>query len=505
MKQLQALVTVTLTAVVLVNSAAAQQATAIPDEVTLFKNVRIFDGTTDELKQGLDVLVVRNKIQKIAANIPTTGSYEIEVSSKSIKKVADPMGRGGGYSFQVVDEQGKKTKKQVEVKVVDGGGMTLMPGLIDSHVHLTHMLMPGGLEGWEAATWEEIGAITSAAAREYIMSGFTTVRDMGGMGTGFKRVIDRGDLAGPRIYSAGAYISQTSGHGDLRLRSQLTTPSNLERLRVIRRADGVEDVTRAVRENFAEGAAYIKMMVGGGVTSAKDPLHTLQYTPAEIRAAVENATNWDSYIAVHVYQDAHVRRALELGVRCIDHGHFIGDETMAYLVNRQCFLSTNLGSFSDELMKHPVYGDPNGPQYAKAIQFPQAREQFIRLTKKYQPKLVFNTDIVLSDMNTSRSSRDHSMYLQGEYFGNFEALKAMTSTAGELAAATGKNNPYPGKLGVVEEGALADLILVEGNPLEDLTVLGANPKWFDAAPRSETIETIRLIMKNGKIYKNTVR
>ena len=505
MTKLQALIAVSLSAIVPVSSVAAQDASAIPDQVTLFKNVKIFDGTADELKQGLDVLVVRNKIQKIAANIPTTGSYEIEASSKSVKKVFDPMGRGGGYSFQVVDEKGKTTPKQVEVNVVDGGGMTLMPGLIDSHVHLTHMLIPGGLEGWEAATWEEIGAFTSAAAREYIMSGFTTVRDMGGMGTGFKRVIDRGDLVGPRIYSAGAYISQTSGHGDLRLRSQLTTPTNLERLRVMRRADGVEDITRAVRENFAEGAAYIKMMVGGGVTSAKDPLHTLQYTPAEIRAAVENATNWDTYIAVHVYQDAHIKRALELGVRCIDHGQFIEDETMAFLVNRQAFLSTNLGAFSDELMKHPVYGDPNGPQYAKAIQFPQARERFIRLVKKYKPKLVFNTDIVLSDMNTSRASRDHSMYLQGEYFGNFEALKALTSTAGELAAATGQNNPYPGKLGVVEEGALADLILVDGNPLEDLTVLGANPKWFDAEPRGESIETIRLIMKDGKIFKNSLK
>jgi imidazolonepropionase-like amidohydrolase len=450
-------------------ASAPQEGTAPATPQVLFQNVRVWDGTSETLTAATQVLVEGNLIKAIG---------------------------------EVMTADAKAT-------VIDGGGRTLMPGLIDSHVHLTHHVMPGGLTGWEASTWEEIGATTAVAAREYIMSGFTTVRDMGGMGTGFKLVIDRGDLAGPRIYACGAYITQTSGHGDLRLRSQVNTAagaqlSNLERLRVIRRADGVPEVLRATRENFADGAAYIKLMAGGGVSSAKDPLHTVQFTAAELSAAVESATNWDTYVSVHIYQSEGIRRVLDLGIKCIDHGQFIDDDAMRLLTENDAFLSPNLASFSSEVEKHPIYGDPNGPQYEKAMQFPRARDGFIELVKKHRPKVVFNTDIVLSDLSTARAGRDHSMFLHAEYFGNLEALKAMTSVGGQLAALTGKHNPYPGKLGVIEEGAYADLLLVDGNPLVDITVLGANAKMFGVAPRGESIDSIRFVMKDGRVYKNTL-
>lgn len=281
--------------------------------------------------------------------------------------------------------------------------------------------------------------------------------------------------------------------------------SNLEQLRIIRLADGVPAVLNAARENFANGAVFLKFMAGGGVTSAKDPLHTLQYTADEISAVVESATNWDTYATTHVYQANGIKRALELGVKCIDHGHFADDAAMKLIKKQGVFLSTNLVAFSDEVLKHPVYGDPNGPQYAKVIQFAAEKNKFIGLAKKYQPRMVFNTDVVLSDLATARAVRDNSMYLHAEWFGNFEALKAMTSVAGELAQLTGKANPYPGKLGVIEEGAYADILLVEGNPLRDITVLGARSIVFDIEdPRGESIETIHLIMKDGKIYKNTL-
>jgi imidazolonepropionase-like amidohydrolase len=450
-------------------SAVAQEEKSKPQ--VLFTNVNVFDGKSDRLEEGMSVLVEGNLIKKVAKG-------DIEAGA--------------------------------DATVIDGGGRTLMPGLIDSHVHLTHMILEGGLTAWEAATWEEIGAITAAAAREFLMSGFTTVRDMGGMGGGFKRVIDRDDLVGPRIYPAGAYISQTSGHGDLRLSSQLNPAqagrqmSNLEQLRITRLADGVPAVLNATRENFATGAAYIKIMAGGGVTSAKDPLHTLQYTPEEISAAVESAANWDTYVAVHIYQADGIKRAINLGVKSIDHGHFIDEDGMRLLKEKGAFLSTNLGAFSDEPLKHPVYGDPTGPQYPKVIQFPKARDKFLNLAKTFQPKMVFNSDIVLSDKLSGRAGRDYQMYLHAKWFGPFEALRALTSVPGQLARLTGKNNPYPGQLGVVEDGAYADILLVDGNPLEDISVLGANSEWFDAKPRGESIETIRLIMKDGVIYKNTL-
>jgi imidazolonepropionase-like amidohydrolase len=419
-----------LITVVLLATTPAISAEKKPLPQTLIINVNIFNGKSDKLAMGMSVLVEGNLIKQV----------------------------------------GKDVKARDDAKSIDGGGRTLMPGLIDSHVHLTHMILTGGLSEWESATWEEIGGIASASAREFIMSGFTTVRDMGGMGTGFKRVIDRGDLAGPRIYAAGAYISQTAGHADLRLRSQPNAAqvgrqmSNLERLRITRLADGVPEVLNATRENFADGAAYIKIMAGGGVTSAKDPLHTLQYTPAEISAAVESAANWDTYVAVHIYQANGIKRAL----------------------------------------KHPVYGDPTGPQYPKMLQFDKARDPFLTLARKHKPKMVFNSDVVLSDRFVGRATRDFQMYLHAEWFGNFEALKALTSVPGQLAQLTGKNNPYPGKLGVIENGAFADIILVDGNPLEDMSVLGANSELFDAKPRGETIETIPFIMKDGNIYKNTL-
>jgi len=435
----------------------------IPNRV-LFKNVKIFDGTTDKLISGNDVLVEKNLIKEIAANIKA------------------PEG----------------------ATVINCGGRALMPGLIDSHVHLTHMLVQGGVAGFEGATWEEIGATTCAAAREMLMSGFTTVRDLGGMGTGFKRVIDRGELVGPRIYAAGAYISQTSGHGDLRTRSQLNMESNLQRLRIIKLVDGVPEVLKGIRENLAEGAAFCKLMVGGGVTSEKDPLHSEQFTDEEILAAVKATSAWDTYIAVHVYKADHVKRALNLGVKCIDHGHMMDEEAFQLLNEKEAFLSTNFAGFSEEWKQHPLYGNPDGPQYPKMMQFDEAKEKFKKLANKYKPKMVFNSDAVMNTVQSSRAIRDNAMFLHAQYMGNFETLKAMTSVGGELAVLTGENNPYPYKLGVVEEGAYADLLLIDGNPLEEITVLGANSSIFKAEPRGESIETIILIMKDGKIYKNTL-
>lgn len=248
----------------LARSAEAQES---PSRV-LFTNVNVFDGVNDGLQSGMNVLVEGNLIA--------------EISSGSIS--ADGA------------------------TVVDGGGRTLMPGLIDSHVHL-NVVMEGGLGVIEAARWDEIGAVAAASAREWLMDGFTTVRGMGGLGNGLKRTIDSGLFAGPRIYPSGSYISQTSGHGDLILGSQRDPEtSNLVRLGVTQIADGADAVRTAVRTNFAMGATQIKIMVGGGISSLKGPLFASQYTDAEIRAAVEEAATRDTYVAVHVYNSHDVAR-----------------------------------------------------------------------------------------------------------------------------------------------------------------------------------------------------
>ena len=465
---MKAVAAAVLAMVIFTGAAPAQDEAALPQ--TLFTNVKVFNGTEDRLVD-VDVLVEDNLIKAVGTDV----------------KAADGA------------------------TVIDGGGRTLMPGLISSHVHLTHTLASGGVQGLEAMTWEEIGAVAVASAKEYLEMGFTTVRDMGGMATGFKKAIDSGLIDGPRIYAAGAYIAQTSGHADLRLRSQPNAQltgiqySNLERLGIIRLADGAPAMLLAVRENFANGAAYIKIHAGGGISSEKDPLFTVQYTPGELKAANEAVNGWDTYWTVHAYTDATVRQALDAGAKCIDHGQMMSEETMKRIADEGIFLTTNVLAMNGDIFKHPVYGNPANPSHLKTKQFIEGSSDFVSLVKKYQPKLCFGDDLVLSSQAFFRQHVDHEKYFMGELFGNFMALKTMTSHPGELAKLTGKNNPYPdADLGIVEEGAYADILIVDGNPLDDLAAIGANPKWFDAPERDIQTKSIRLIMKDGKIYKNTL-
>ncbi len=437
----------------------------------LFTNVNVFDGVNDGLLLGMSVLVEGNMIAQISPGSIRPG----------------------------------------DATVIDGGGRTLMPGLIDSHVHLTHQTIEGGIPAWEAMAWDEMAGEGYRAAREFLMSGFTTVRDMGGSGPGLKRAIDRGVVPGPRVYPAGPYISQTSGHGDLRVMSAPNSQyygmpqTNLERLGLMRLADGVPEVLLAVREALSTGSVYVKIMTGGGISSSRDPLHTLQYTDEEIQAAVEAASHFDTYVATHVYSAEGIKRLLNNGVMSIDHGQFIDEEGLELLAEKGAFLSTNLAGMTPEIRNHPVYGDASTPTGQKTLQFLEQSANFVELANRYRPKMVFQTDVVLTPTPDNRAARDHSLYLHAEWFGNFEALKAMTSVAGELAALTGLNNPYPGRLGVIEEGAYADIILVDGNPLEDLRVLGAQETLYEEEPRAtETVETIPLVMKDGVIYRNTL-
>ncbi|WP_152286687.1 metal-dependent hydrolase family protein [Flavicella marina] len=431
---------------------------------TLFTNVKIFDGQNNQLTEGNDVLVVKNLISKIGTDLST------------------PEG----------------------TKVIDGKGMTLMPGLIDSHTHL-NTYKTCSLHELEGTTWEEIGARAAAFAQEMLAMGFTTIRDMGGAHVGLKNVIDEGLLPGPRIYSAGAWISQTSGHGDLGMLTQRKGESNLERLEMTRIVNGRAEVLEGVRRNYALGAHYTKIMVSGGVTSLKDPIHASQFTDDEISAAVETAEDWGSYVAVHVFQNPDLKRSLELGVKVIDHGLNISEKNMKLMVKKGAFFSPNLTGMAPEALLHPAHQDPEFPSTKK---FMTLREQSKNLTayiKKYKPKMVFNSDYVLLTGVPYRQCMDFTKFHMAREFGNFWALQTMTVNGGELAKLTGPENPYPdGDLGVIIEGAYADILLVNGNPLEDIMVIGANDKWFDAEPREQDVASIKFIMKDGKVYKNTL-
>jgi imidazolonepropionase-like amidohydrolase len=443
---------------------AAQDAT--PLQQYLFTNVGVFDGTSEQLIKA-DVLVTGNKIDQVST---------------------EPL---------AVIQSSNMT-------VIDGGGRTLMPGLIDSHAHFN--MNGANLSNIEGMRWDEIGARAAAQAQEWLADGFTTVRGMGGSANGLKKTIDAGLLDGPRIYPSASYISQTSGHGDLLLGSQNTDPtaSNLVRLGITQLADSPDAVRAAVRRNFADGASQIKIMVGGGISSEKGPLFASQFTDEEIQVAVEEAATRDTYVAVHVYQDDHIRRVLELGVKSIEHGQFISEETARLLKKNGAFIAPFTAGITAEAFQHPAYSIPGTPQYIKGKEFQRDSENFVAIMNKVQPKMVMAVDIVFLTGAAARSARDFEKFAFSRFFGNLQALRSMTSIPGELAALTGRNNPYSGKLGVIEEGALADILIVDGNPLEDITVLGANPKYLDAEPRERGIDTIKLIMKDGKIYKNAL-
>jgi imidazolonepropionase-like amidohydrolase len=451
-------------------SATGSIAQEKPKPQTLFINCSIFDGKADKLDKNKRVLVEGNLIKTI-----------------------------GDAAF----------KAAKGAKVIDCAGRTLMPGLIDSHTHFTHCLPGAGIDGMEQTHWQNMGAMATVCAKEHLDNGFTTAREIGGgaVGAGYKKAIDEGWIAGPRIYPSGAYISQTSGHADfLGITMRGPEDSNLNRLGVALIADGPDAVVAAVRKNLSLGASQIKLMGGGGVSSLKDPLHSSQYTMEELKAAVTAAAAFDTYVTAHVYQDKDIRRGVEAGLRSIEHGHFMTDETAKLMIEKDIILSLNLAATSKEIFNHPVYGAEGTPPYIKTKQF---QEQAANLAKVLADnpdlKVTINTDIVFSAGEALRRGIDHEKFLQAARLGTLRALRGMTSIAGELMARSGKMNPYPNKLGVIEEGAYADILLIDGNPLKNITLIGANAKWFDAPARSSDLATMPLIMKDGNIYKNTLK
>jgi imidazolonepropionase-like amidohydrolase len=188
----------------------------------------------------------------------------------------------------------------------------------------------------------------------------------------------------------------------------------------------------------------------------------------------------------------------------IEHGQFISLETAQYLKEKGAFIAPFTAGITAEAFQHPAYSVPGTPQFIKGQEFQRDSENFVEIMKTVQPNLVMAVDIVFLTGTSARSGRDFEKFAFARFFGNLQALRSMTSIPGQLMALTGKTNPYPGKLGVIEEGALADILIVDGNPLEDMSVLGANSKYLDAEPRERGIDTIRVIMKDGLIYKNSI-
>ena len=444
------------------------------EQGVLFTNVMVFDGTSEQLRD-VDVLVTGNKISQIS------------------------------------DEPLVVTASE-NMMVIDGAGRTLMPGLIDAHVHLNMMLLesPQGIVGANFATWEEIGALAARAGQEYLHSGFTTVRDLCGASTGLRKHVDKGTIDGPRIYLSGACISQSSGHGDWRLEPEVVRQgagdmSQVERLGLTVLADGADEVLKAARNNLAGGADFTKMMAGGGVTSDRDPITSIQGTMAELEAMVTANEHFGTIGAVHAYMDESVERALNAGIMSIEHGNLMKKpSTFKLMKKKNAWVVPAIVGFSEQILEHPYFGNPANPAYAKVKTLIDNGPTWIKLANRHKVNIGFGTDVVVSSVLATRGARDFQMSQYAEAFGHFRLLKMMTSDNGRLMALTGEMNPYPGKLGVIEEGAYADILLVDGNPIEDISLLGAAPKMFGKPRDTIHIETIPFVMKDGKIYRNSL-
>jgi len=413
----------------------------------LVKNVRIFDGLADRLFDG-HVLIDGNKIAAVDAS---------------------PIAA------------------DAETTVIDGADRVLMPGMSDAHVHLIGMA--NTFIDMMMASQSQLIAGTLARAKDTLLRGFTTVRDMAGDTAGIKNVIDGHPALGPRIYPSQAAISQTAGHGDFGFVYQRPTAlggeeSRAEQIGMMRLADGEERVLTAVREQLRQGASQIKLMVGGGVASMYDPLYTLQYTPRELRAAVDAAQDYGTYVATHVYTVAGIHRAVDAGVKSIEHGHLADEPTIAMLAERDVWLSTQPFAEHD-------HNFPNPDNAAKNREICGGTDRVYQWAKKHGVKTAWGTDLLFEPESAGKQSE--MMTRLGDYFTNVEALKMVTSGNAGLFRLSGERDPYKAaRLGEITAGAWADVLLIDGDPTADLTLLSAPEK------------NIAVIVKDGTMVKKTL-
>jgi imidazolonepropionase-like amidohydrolase len=412
----------------------------------LFTNVNIFDGVKGDLIENGSVLVEGNLIKTVSSG-----------------PIVAPT------AFKV-----------------DGEGRTLMPGLIDMHSHLC--LRNGMIEFRTDYDQMAAGAHTAIAMQDYLDQGFTTARDAGCNILGVAKAVNNGIVPGPRLFPSGAFLSQTGGHADTGFFNDVPGDhDDLEAHMFGFIADGVPEVMRAARHNLRAGATQIKVMAGGGVASEFDPLHTTQYSLEELKAIVGVAEDYGTYVLVHAYHDRSVNRAIDAGVRVIDHNFLVSEETIMRMKAEGVALSVQA------VMSLEAFGDPesitffSADQKAKATQVNQGAEQMMKWAVKHDLLMVTGGDMFGPDLVRQA---DNIIWFNDKIANDpLLALKTATSNAGEVLSWSGGMNPYKeGTIGTIVEGGYADIILVDGNPLKDINAIKRDKVDF--------------VMKDGLVYKN---
>ncbi len=425
---------------------------AVEHNTVLITDVHVFDGVNEERIENANVLIEENLIKQVSQ---------------------DPI-------------------DAPDALVIDGNGRTLMPGLSDAH---THIVMNDALE---TLIFDQpdvyTGVLAARNAEEMLLRGFTTVRDLGGPALGLKKAVDDGLVPGPRILSSGAFISQTSGHGDFEPRMKYRSShftgqvdqAYLSGWTIF--ADGVPEVLKATREILRSGASQIKIMGSGGIMSPHDPLDVTEYSTEELEAIVEQARRWGTYATIHAYTDESIVSAINAGVKSVEHGLFASEETFRLMKENDVIFSTQFLAFNVTPEQAGMAGTQAEPKYLLAQ---GAARRGYENAKKVGVKMAWGTDL-LGDIELA-SLQPMEFLARAEYFTPYEILLQTTSINAELFAHSGERNNYQdGPLGVIEPGAYADLLIVDGNPLEDIGLL------------SDPAQNLVLIMKDGKIYKNTL-
>lgn len=414
----------------------------------LITNVSIFDGTSEALITGKDVVLVGNLIEKLI-----------------------PAGTGGdGYE-----------------QVIDGKGGYLTPGLIDAHFHATL-----GLEApiMAASPASYVQAIAISELKDVLMRGVTTVRDTGGNVAGIKRAINEGHLVGPRIYASQNILSQYSGHTDFRNPSAQPKewggpPDPMELIGIARLVNGEQQVLAAVRDNLYQGADQIKICISGGVTSFSDPLYVYEFLPEEIDIAVRAAADYGTYVMAHAHSAHSIKRSIPLGVKSFEHITQADEEAVKMMAEAGAHATVSPLTPKQIMDTFPA----TDVRHMKAKEAWDGTEQVMKWAKKHDLHLSWGTDLLNSLELRKLQLNDLTMHAL--WFSDAEVMIHATGNAGATCALAGKRNPY-GKLGVIEPGAMADILIYSKNPCEDVTII------------EDYESNLKLIIKDGKVFKNTL-
>jgi imidazolonepropionase-like amidohydrolase len=402
---------------------------------TLFRNARILDVAAGSVLSEHDVLVIDGRIKEISGT---------------------PI-------------------KTADARLIDVGGRVLMPGLCDAHVHTVSATSSFlELQGWSSfyTASRMIGVLEGMLLR-----GFTTVRDAGGADWGVAAAVEEGYIVGPRILYCGKALSQTGGHGDMRGPGEnfdqcLCCPG-LGRI-----CDGVTEVRRAVRDEVRKGATHIKLMVSGGIASPTDRITSTQFSLEEIRAAVEEAEAANIYCMGHAYTARAIARALECGVRSIEHGNLLSEETAELFIQKDAFLVPTLVVLFTMAKEGERHGLP--PHViAKVPEVLEHGTRALELCHRRGVKIVFGSDL----LGTMHDRQSEEFLIRAEIQKPIDVIRSATTIAADLFQMSGE-------IGMIAEGARADLLVVDGDPTEDLHFL------------QNQGEFLKLIMKDGKIFKN---